>query len=364
MPMELKVLKAKNGDCIWIRFGEEEKKTNIIIDSGPKSFQNQFKKLIDEIKKKGEDVDLLVISHIDDDHIGGFYKWIVNLNNDPTILKKVWFNTGKSIKEFIDNPEFNNKEYDMIINGSNQQYSPKSGLEVAKFLSERNVNVVPIVKAGDNDKIGNAKLTVLSPTEETLTKVLKEWGKKVSGSTMYSSTKFDSRDLEEIIKDDDIINDEKFIEDPSAFNGASIAFVFEYNGISLVFLGDAYADTIIKEKVKIFGDKPLEVHMLKLSHHGSSSNTNMKLLAELRTNNFIVTSNGANNNPDKQTIARILKSHDSNSVNLYCNYNWWSNRTIFTQNDIQKYISTNKINRIELTAKSTEVTKGLVIAND
>ena len=68
--IEIKVLQAHQGDCIWVRC-ISEKTVNIVIDAGTSTFKKGFRNLVKEINNKKERIDLLVFSHIDDDHIKG-----------------------------------------------------------------------------------------------------------------------------------------------------------------------------------------------------------------------------------------------------------------------------------------------------
>ena len=84
--MKIKFLKALNGDAILISFKEGEQSRNILIDGGMpatyiqkgrngKPIYGELKDTIDAIKEHGEKIDLLILSHVDDDHIGGVLKW-------------------------------------------------------------------------------------------------------------------------------------------------------------------------------------------------------------------------------------------------------------------------------------------------
>lgn len=74
--IEIKVLQAYRGDCIWVRCLEESENINIIIDSGTATFKNEFKNLVEEIENNKERINLLVFSHIDNDHIKGCIKYV------------------------------------------------------------------------------------------------------------------------------------------------------------------------------------------------------------------------------------------------------------------------------------------------
>ncbi|HJE03674.1 MAG TPA: MBL fold metallo-hydrolase [Aliarcobacter thereius] len=79
--MEIKFLKANNGDSIHISFGNK----NILIDTGTgatylskpngRPQNGELKSLINKLQSKNEKIDLLIITHWDDDHIGGVLKW-------------------------------------------------------------------------------------------------------------------------------------------------------------------------------------------------------------------------------------------------------------------------------------------------
>ena len=102
--MKIKFLQAYNGDSIWISFLENDIPRNIIIDGGiGDTYENNLKrkgdlfKVIEHIKNNEQKIDLLVMTHFDDDHIGGLLRWLNKDKEAPMLIKKVWFNSGKDI---------------------------------------------------------------------------------------------------------------------------------------------------------------------------------------------------------------------------------------------------------------------------
>ena len=120
MSIEVFVEQAFNGECIWLRYGNDIK-FNIIIDSGPGIFAKGFKKLIDKIVNNNEVIDLLILTHIDDDHINGFRKSISSI--DGKYIKQVWING---------NPEH---YY------NNQPHSPKNIGSLVDAIKNKNINL-------------------------------------------------------------------------------------------------------------------------------------------------------------------------------------------------------------------------------
>ncbi|MFL0267931.1 MBL fold metallo-hydrolase [Candidatus Clostridium radicumherbarum] len=359
MPVEVRVLKAFQGDCIWIRYGEKTF-TNIIIDSGPSTFTNKFKELIREIRKKEEIIDLLVFTHIDNDHIGGASKAMIDENVNNNCIKKIWINTPTAICRQFNLKQYENVDHQIPVSTVNQEYSPKIANSLIDIIAKKKIETEQLIMAtGRSINIADAEIMVLSPTEKELIELVKEWG-KYGMNTPFSSEVYNKVAI-------DTINDmeiNKYDKDKSPYNGSSIAFTFKYKDITLLLLGDAYADTVAQVMGDIYGEEKLVVDLTKLSHHGSSSNSNSKLLDKLICSNYIISTNGANSNPDKRTIARLLKSNDGKQINLFSNYNWWENKNYFTKEDKVKYINPKIINRIELNSKMINVKEGLLIGNE
>ena len=93
--LNIKVLKALNGDSIIISYGDD-RLHYILVDGGRgKLCFHQLCKFIDEIKEKKGKIDLLVLTHIDSDHIDGILRLFSNQDFDFSIIEQMWFNFGE-----------------------------------------------------------------------------------------------------------------------------------------------------------------------------------------------------------------------------------------------------------------------------
>lgn len=325
--MKIKFLKAFNGDSILISFNDEaHQPRNILIDGGiggtykidknakGKLEFGELKDVIDNLCARNEFVDLLIITHIDDDHIGGILKWFDSDPEASNLVKKVWFNSGGLIAEFLKKPE--NKELSHFINPTKTPHtSIGQGIEFSKYILEKDIWDRRIILQGDIVSELGLKFTILSPNKPKLEKLLKEW--KKTEPDLKTAAKADdySKSLNEHIDNDVFSEDDKFP------NGSSISFILTYKDQHFLFLGDSHPSVIV-EGLKHFGfteENPLKTELVKLSHHGSKKNTSVNLLKLLDADNFIVSTNGqSHQHPDKQLLARLI--NEKENCNIYFNY--------------------------------------------
>lgn len=115
--------------------------------------------------------------------------------------------------------------------------------------------------------------------------------------------------------------DEPFIPDRSISNGASLAFLFEFEGKRLAFLGDAWAEECL-DGLGTLGysrEYPCQTSLVKLSHHVSPHNFPEELAQTLRAPCFLLSTKPLFRiKGQKITIARLLKQGQSVTIILNC----------------------------------------------
>lgn len=93
MRFSLDVLRARKGDCLMIHYGSKDKPHLILIDGGPSDVYRPHLKprlaLVHEARGLEEEdslpVDVVMVSHVDDDHIKGILELTGEQRGQPAV---------------------------------------------------------------------------------------------------------------------------------------------------------------------------------------------------------------------------------------------------------------------------------------
>jgi len=322
MTFSIEMLPAARGDSLWIEYGPSRKRHRIIIDGGVWGTGERLRARIEALPKTRRRFDLLVITHIDLDHIAG----IIALLRDPPEgfrVDDLWFNGWEQLIAAED-------EADDGILGA------KLGERLSAWIRERRY---PLNKAFDDGPAGvrnsegalpsfelrgGMKVTVLGPGYDRLRRLRTTWEKEIREAQLTPGAAGEI--LEGIAHpeeaDDGILGgridieklaESKFREDTSRANASSIALLAEYDGRRCIFAGDAFASDLAAAVRRVTGEKGivsegrLAVDALKLSHHGGRKNTSSEFLDLLDCPNYLVSTDGSvYSHPHEESIARVI----------------------------------------------------------
>ena len=351
MSITFKFLEAGVGDAILI--SSEGK--NILIDGGEK--YQKISSSIDKIDKQ-ELLDLVILTHIDCDHIKGLIE-LLKKEEKIKLLREIWFN-----------PSLNDLRFGSLK--QNRKTSAKQGLnftEKVKELMEVNPHIscdtsIYLEEKKEDIKLFNSEnLTVklLSPPFYMLEKLEKEYQKPPT-----TASKKTSNITDEVIDQGATIEslaqfDWKKVKDRKHANGASIAFILSYKTeYQFLLLADAHIDIII-ESLKNLGysiHNKLKVNFVKLSHHASKCNINQDFLDLIETDTFIISTNGKkHNHPNDETLSKIIMDPTRNKakkINFFFNYD--SVRLIKTK---KEYFNGDNKDKYNFSFKCLDKNKGI-----
>ena len=292
--MVIEILQAGTGDSIWV----SHNKKNIVIDGGKSTaaIRARYEKM-----PQDEIIDLLVVTHIDSDHIAGIIALVKHMkeNGETHRLKQVWFNFPKNEKT--------------------DEYSVGEGNELTSFLLEIdglcwNNNTSELL--GSAIEVGEIRLHVLAPDHD----VANEYKPKEPDelSVCLDDWHNDLRTLIDNVDDDDI--------DEGGPNSQSIIILAECEGKKLLLPGDSTPEELcdaLQYYNKING-APLELDFMKLPHHGSTRNVTKNIFDEVTCSNFIISTkkNEKYYFPNKETIAKLIRYREraDKAINVYFNY--------------------------------------------
>ena len=106
--VNIEILPAHEGDCIFVAIISNDGIYNIMIDSGVKTtyqFRDRKQRVkdgplkvkINELREKQQKIDLLILTHVDEDHLGGIVEWIAKDENALDMIGTVLMNNGDQI---------------------------------------------------------------------------------------------------------------------------------------------------------------------------------------------------------------------------------------------------------------------------
>ncbi|MDA2036723.1 MBL fold metallo-hydrolase [Bacillus cereus] len=338
--IQIKSLPAHDGDCFIISFGENDDRKNIIIDGGRrKPVLKRLKEEINLIEQKGQKIDLLVVTHIDEDHIQGILKLFEDVTVDKTSIKKVWFNSKENLTKFFDGIEKEDENL-VIQDKSDGNISYKQGISFGKLIHDLKLSTYELILEGKQLQIGEAIIKVLSPNEEALKKLHLEW-EKVFPSEATSGENVASNNQKDYEKSIEELTSYKYKEDKDVVNGSSIAFSIEYKDKKILMLADSFPSIVVENLNKFYPKKEERVFdLIKVAHHGSKYNTSEEFIEFVHCKNYLVSTNGKTHGfPKKETLSKIIVSSQQKcrcETNIYFNYPDVSSQ-IFSKEEMERY---------------------------
>ncbi|MBN1965666.1 MAG: MBL fold metallo-hydrolase, partial [Anaerolineae bacterium] len=101
----LRVVQARFGDCLIVEHGSGKSRKNILVDGGPARVYGPYlRKELERIAAESGQVDLMVLTHVDNDHVLGLLELMRALRDDrarglPDLLpiRRIWHNAFNAI---------------------------------------------------------------------------------------------------------------------------------------------------------------------------------------------------------------------------------------------------------------------------
>ncbi|MEZ8339468.1 MBL fold metallo-hydrolase [Vibrio cyclitrophicus] len=347
--MKIHLRKAGNGDSIQI----DTNQANILVDGGTaKSFNSWY------ANEKLDSYDLIVVTHIDDDHTNGILK-LLSDNKTPTI-KQFWFNGIEQVLELpIELSESNNRinklklqglSADSALHDENREIAFDEGASLSFIAKQTSTSINNVINGKTITRTSlpeytdkDFKITIIGPTLHEISELKSIWINELDRRDIKTkiidkqyTTSFEKylSSVKEKIESKDINSDKKknTVEnyalrkngkDDSLNNRSSISFVIESNNKKILMLGDCHMSTLYSW-MDDHNLEELEVDAVKLSHHGSKKNIDDLFFKKVKTKKYLISTNGfRHRHPDLETICKIahFKKTESN-IKIFTNYDY------------------------------------------
>ena len=320
--LTIEMLKAAHGDAILVEYGAPAAPSRILVDGGPHPAYPALRKRILALPPAQRRLELLIISHVDTDHIDG----IIRLLQDKEVgleIDELWFNGQRHLIPPGEMGGVQGEFLEVLIEDLGLPWN-------CSFEGE----AVVVPASGDLPSFvlpGGATVTLLSPKEEQLRNLRREWIKTVKAAGFVPGDRDAAR--EQMLRRKEYAPPAAILGssvDTSVANGSSIAVLFEFEGQAILLAADAFAEVLEESLARLASERGCEdlpVDAFKLAHHGSFSNISPHLLELAPAAYYLVSTNGDKfRHPDAAAIQLILQQRRESHPHLVFNYDSASTR--------------------------------------
>jgi beta-lactamase superfamily II metal-dependent hydrolase len=346
--MIFEFLPAFKGDCFLIHAGTSTKPVLILVDGGPAgTFKRHLRPRLMQLREeRGLDdftplvIDLVIVSHVDDDHVNGLIELFREMFDDARAgnppkfeVRGLWHNSfdevigtdqvGVEVAQFgaaslapliADAEEQKVFDAGLILQSIAQGHELRDLAMSAELNIPLNEGFSGLIKTTNGKltkrKVGGITFTVIGPRTAELAELQKkhdEWlkaqkkkGQKIEPGSLLQS-----------------------LTDKSVANLSSIVLMAEKGGRKVLLTGDARSDFIIAglEEIGLLKKgKTLDVAVLKMPHHGSDRNVDEDFLGRVAAPQYLFTGNGEHGNPERATFEMLAKARPGKAMEFYLTY--------------------------------------------
>ena len=331
MTFTLEALQAKHGDSLLLHWGN---KNLAVIDGGPSGvFRSSLMKRLEEIREEREidvlPIRLLMVSHIDDDHIRGVLdltRHLADLRKEkkpmPWKFQTLWHN---SFDDIVGNVEPLSKALSAAVAPVARDEPLPAGLPLDRYSALVMASVgqgrtlrdaaralgLPVNSpwkglvwappgAKREAKLGgDLTFTVIGPLKAQVDALRADWDKKLK------EMKKKPAQAQAIAAD--------FV-DKSVYNLSSIVVIAKLGERRMLLTGDARGDFVL-EGLQAVGELragAIHVDLLKVPHHGSDRNVREDFFRQVTADHYVISADGRHDNPDPRML-RMLTTARGNA---------------------------------------------------
>ncbi len=352
--MQIKIFQSSKGDCLMISSPDRTgKNRHILVDGGlGKSFREHVAAELSNSIGAKEILDLICVSHIDEDHIMGILEFLNSVidwrvfdhhtdvlgraianpkSPRPPEIGGIWHNAfSEQIDQNTGALESMLANYSSVMASSNsaQHYeyaeiatSVLQGIELSKKIGAAQLGIPlnhhhggKLIMYRDGQptiSVGKMKIKLIGPTLEELQDLRDFWDGWIEDNrTKVNELLADMADDEDRLdlSDSTVLGN---IDKVTESNLASIMLYLYQGHKEILLTGDGHSSHIIRglELIgKLKAGRGLHVNVLKVQHHGSKNNIDLDFCKRITSDHYIFCGNGSHHNPHLEVLQLVLDS--------------------------------------------------------
>jgi len=318
--IHFEALQARYGDCFLLRWSNDK---IAVIDGGPSGVYPILRKRLNALARGNKlAINLMMVSHIDDDHINGLLALMRDLRDQKTSrqplsydVKRFWFNSfedligakGKrssdaSLSALASDAAAMNDWANHLKEAHAVLASVGQGRQlrdlIALFGLDGNQPIDDFAQGSNKSvEIDGLTISVVGPIDDQLEALRKEWKKAPISKKAQLAAYLDT----------------------STTNLSIIVCLVEFEQRRILLTGDARGDYIL-DGLRRYGhlsEGKLALDLLKVPHHGSDRDSAPDFFKALPAKHYVISADGTYDNPDKDTLKWLIEARGSETYTVH-----------------------------------------------
>jgi beta-lactamase superfamily II metal-dependent hydrolase len=318
--LRLHVVQAEYGDCFLLEYGTPPVRRYLLVDGGPMmTYERHLGPELLAVAACGGKLDLVMLSHVDSDHVGGLLDLMRELQEQraegcvQTIaIDALWHNAFDQTSRRAREIGARLQATTVAANGTARMMTAVSftvqginqGHQLSMAAAALGIPVNPgfptgCVLAHDASqpvRLDNLMLRVLGPSQTDLDELEEKWMEWLDEQTAAVA----SGDPFRVAS-----------ADRSVPNLSSIMVLAQADGKSILFTGDGSGDHLLnglKESALLDSRGRLSVDVLKVPHHGSDRSVSKSFFQIVLADRYVISANGRDGHPSLATMIWIVET--------------------------------------------------------
>jgi hypothetical protein len=312
--LRIEMLPAGHGDALLLEYGNPDDPHRILVDGGPATSYEQVSARIAGLGPQARRFELLVMTHVDADHVEG----VLKLLNDKALdaeFGDIWFNGYRHLPK--------------------DELGPAQGEMLSAVIEERGLawnasfggGTVEVDQAPPLRRVelaGGLRLTLLGPGRAELVRLRRAWEREIRRAGFVPGSIRDALVMLEQRKqltpldsylgapplDVARLASASSDLDGSVTNASSISVLAEYGERKILLTGDATPPVLtggVRQLLQDRGLEELRLDAFKVPHHGSRNNLTSGLVRMLPSRHYLFSTDGKYfGHPDDAAVARVV----------------------------------------------------------
>jgi hypothetical protein len=331
----LEALQAAHGDCLLLHYGNSAAPRLIVIDGGPSSiYKATLSPRLNQIRaSRGGgmmEIRMVMVSHIDDDHITGILDMFADLRKAATAKQSLpydiltlWHNSFGDLVSALpaEVQHLTSARASKPIARESQMVvaSVPQGIALRREATALSLNVnsgfdgLVSYSAGESAiDIGQGlSFTVMGPRKAEIDALQVKWADEVKRAREKAAKQASQEAELDMLA-------AAFV-DKSVTNLSSIVVLAEFQGKTILLTGDARGDLIIESlrDMRRLKNGKIKIDVLKVPHHGSERDVAKSFFETVVADHYVFSANGKYSNPDVNTFKLLFAARPKEKYTLW-----------------------------------------------